>query len=118
MEQFHATEWAVLEMAKDPAMTHKAWIRVMKELQNSSRRKEDQEELKLSPIEAAMAKNLRNQRGIAVQMILKNEELLEATKKEMAATRAAMEAKMKELQEAQVTPAVQSDDVYGNEKGE
>ncbi len=88
-------------MSRDKAMTHSAWVRVWDAVTEGDKRKQDQRVIKLKPIEEAMVKNIRNQRGIAVQMHLKNEELLEATKREMAHARKIVEDRLKAVQEAQ-----------------
>lgn len=101
LDQYHAHGWAIKEMSRDPAMTHKAWIKVWDAVIESDKRKEDQKKIVLKPIEEAMVKNIRNQRAIGVQMTVKNEQLLKATVKAMDETRKAMQERAIKMQEEQ-----------------
>ncbi len=112
LNQLHKIDWAILEMSKDKRMTNAAWQRVMKQVQNMRLRAEDQQDFKLNELEKAMAKNLRNQMGIAVQMAIKSEDILNQVKKEMAAAQKIAMDKQKEALEAdklQIEPVVQEE---------
>ncbi len=99
LAQLYKIDWAITEMSKDKRMTNAAWQRVMRQVKNMRLRPEDQEAIKLSEIEAAMAKNLRNQMGIMVQMAIKSEDIMNQVKKEMAVAQKVAMDKQKEALE-------------------
>lgn len=101
LNQYHAIGFALEEMSRDKKMTNKAWQRVVKGL-NASDKKEPGKINYQHPIEEAVVRNLRNQRGIAVQMMLKNEEMLEAAKREMTNAKQIMEERVKAAKEAEI----------------
>lgn len=82
VNQLHGLEWALEQMSNDPKMTAKAWRRAIKAF-HSSRKKGATEVEFQHPIEEAVAKNLRNQVGIAALMVGKTEQLIKAATVEM-----------------------------------
>lgn len=113
VDQYHALWFTIHEMAKDKKMTNKAWRRVMKAVNESFKNKNVQENVKFEhPIEEAMFRNIRNERGLSVQLVIKNEQLLKAAVSEMEKARKLREEHMKKMQEQQikVEKAVYEDD--------
>lgn len=101
LNRLHVLEFAAEEMSRDPKMTAKAWRRVIKGYHNSRKKQVKENEMKYEhPIEEAMVKNLRNQLGIVFQMAVKNEEMMEVAKRELANMRKIAEDRQKAAMEA------------------
>ncbi len=91
LNQYHAICRTINDLAADPKMTARAWARCEKAVGASL----TGEKVKLqNPVEEAMVKNLMNREGIKVHMIVNNEMLLEAAKRELAHAKKVMQDRM------------------------
>lgn len=115
VDQLLAHEFALEEMSKDPKMTAKAWRRAIKAFHNY--RKSGVEPVKFQhPVEEAVAKNLRNQLGLGVQLMVRQEAMVKEVTENM---RRIKEEAQKAAEQAQINVespfSTESDDLSKGE---